>query len=165
MNFSGDWEIRWWHDALSEGTDIRQFANREWAQRWLLGFRGDLFRMAEFRRLLASANYRQLDRCNDNEVLNLLGNEIGSGRLLLVRRKLAYHSGGGGAKDQPAPPPLDAPAPPAARTPGPEPVADEPTFPAPADPVAIAAVLQEAASLGLPFCEECARKALARAAA
>ena len=43
------------------------------------------------------------------------------------------------------------------------PAADEPTFPAEADPVAIAAAQQEAALLGVPFCEECAKKALANA--
>ena len=124
----------------------------------MLEFRGDPFRMAELRRLLVSANHR-LEHRDDDEVLRLVGAEIGEGRFLLVRRKPVLVAGGGAAA---APPPKGAPPPPPPRPPAPEPVADDPTFPAAADPVAIAAAMQEAAILGVPFCEECARKALAR---
>jgi hypothetical protein len=158
MSFSSPWEVRRWYDPLSEETETRQCATREWAYRWLLGFRGDAFRMREFRRLLASANYRSLDRCDDDEVLKLLGSEIGSGRFLLVRSKPLLLAVAGGESEA-APAPGAAVTRPAPRPPSPAPVFDEPTLPETADPIAIAAVMREAATLGLPFCEECARQA------
>ena len=163
MKFSRFWELRWWYDPLIEETEIKQFATREWAHRWLLGHRGDQFRIAEFRRLLARANYSSLDRYDDDEVLRLLGYEIGAGRFRLVRTIPERLGRGRPLTDGYLAPDHEAATPPAPRPRPPEPVADEPTFPLTADPVAIAAAQQEAALLGVPFCEECARLALANA--
>jgi hypothetical protein len=164
MKFSRFWEVRSGYGPLSEETEIQPFATREWAHRWLLGHRGDQFRMAEFRRLLARANHSSLDRCGDDEVLRLLGSEIGSGRFRLVRTRPAPLGRGAENDDSVASPPGQPGAPPPAPRPrAPEPALEEPTFPAGADPIAIAAAQQEAALLGVPFCEECARKALANA--
>lgn len=57
----------------------------------------------------------------------------------------------------PAPPPPPSVATPVKSTPSRKPAPEEPVFPPEDDVLAIAAILKEAASAGVPFCEECAK--------
>jgi hypothetical protein len=165
MTFSNSWDIRPCSDPVPEEMEIVGIASPDWAYRFLLGFRGDSFRMAGFRRLLGEANLASLPgRSDDSEVLRLLGSEIASGRFRVVQKKPPVYTGTVAktdeASDTPANVPVRRPPPPASVPPA---AFEEPTFPISADPVAIAAAQQEAAMLGVPFCEECQKKALANA--
>jgi hypothetical protein len=165
MNAAHDWEIHQGLGALSERRVNEGFRNRERTLGWLRRFRGDQFRMAQFRRLLAAAGDSCVHRFDDDAVLGLLASGIACGRFRWVGEEYIPRATAGGlAQESSSAPPQDpAPAPPAPRTPKSEPVFAEPTFPVDIDALAIAESQKEASRLGLPFCEECARKAAANA--
>jgi hypothetical protein len=153
------------NDALAGQEEHLRFPDREWTLRWLRRFRGDPFRAAELRRSLAAAGYASIHRCDDDAVLRVLASAIVAGRFQLVRKEFTHLSTGGGVgEESPATPQEEAAAaPPRPRPPQPEEILEEPTFPPDVDTLAIAASQKEAARLGVPFCEECARKAVANA--
>ena len=127
------------------------------ALRWLRQFQDDCFAMTVLRRLFPTWN-AGLDE-EDEERLGLLSRRLGAGSLRAVQR-LERTAAALTSKDSGIGPafPLEerrqAAAPAAAG-------ADAPTFPPDADPAAIAAVQRQAASQGVPFCEECLKAALA----
>jgi len=161
MGWGRDWEIRAGLGAPSRNEPNPQFSNRERTVRWLSRFRRDQFRMDEFRRLLAEVD-EPIHRCDDDAMLDLLAANIASRRFRLVREGFTpWTIASGNRQSSPAPQPQEPPpdAPPRPLPPHPEPVFEEPTFSAAIDTLAIAESQMEASRLGLPFCEECARKA------
>jgi hypothetical protein len=103
-----------------------------------------------------------LSRCDDHQIVELLGAAVAQGRLAagpvaapqLLRLATA-------APPTAAPPPPAA-APRAAAAAAAAPTVAETTFGAELDVAAMVAVLVQAAQDGVPFCEECARAAAAQ---
>ncbi len=124
--------------------------------------------MAEFRRLLDQPGYSTSHPRDDEIVLEQVAWAIHLGRLRMEWGDVREQQPSGGAYQEPdQQQPASSSTPPAPRpshsaTPS-GPVLEEPTFPANLDALAIAQSQKEAARLGLPFCEECARMAAANA--
>ena len=145
--------------------------------RWLRYYGADRAAMIQLRHLvdaLGDANFLHLS--SDTEVIERIGAMIAAGRLRvcgMVRAKRAVNKIRTVAPPAPAPPPAGpAPRPKSQPTSQPGGFASGATTPDPDDTFGdslevanMVAVLVEAAQLGVPFCEECARAAAARAAA
>ena len=161
MNACRDWKIR--PGPAEDGDEvIEQFSSSDWAFRWLGRNCSTPRSMAEIRRLLADQGYSYIHRFGDDAVLSLLASGVAIRRFRVVREEFPEKSGTSSDEGAPAPGP-DAAAPPRTPPPQVEAVLEEPTFSPLADLLAIAEAQKEAAALGIPFCEECARKALANA--
>jgi hypothetical protein len=97
---------------------------------------------------------------DDEEVLARVACRLSSGVWKARRAALELYPAGGppAAAEEAAPFPIDErhPAPSSSSSPS-----DPPLFPGDIDPAAIAQAQQEAAALGVPFCEECLRAQLA----
>ena len=127
------------------------------ALRWLRQFQDDCYAMTVLRRLFPAGN-AGFDE-EDEERLALLSRRLGAGSLRAVQR-LERTAAALSPKD--AGPGLGPAFPLEERRQAPPPAAagpDAPTFPPDADPAAIAAVQRQAASQGVPFCEECLKAA------
>jgi hypothetical protein len=145
----------------------QELENRASAKHWLQAFRHDSFAITAMRRALAEdGSGLGLHGLREDQIID------GVARLLESRRwhvcqpvvraypiNLAEDPGQGAILPVPrrAPRQPDAFLPPLEM---PEPA----TLAGNADQAAIAAALRAAAALGIPFCEECAKKAAARAA-
>ncbi|HTS61326.1 MAG TPA: hypothetical protein VMH28_04845 [Candidatus Acidoferrales bacterium] len=160
MRHRYDWQVRPAHSTLSEQEESRLFPRREWTLAWLRDFRPDRQRMADLRKLLTGSGYLPVHTLRDGALLNALASEIVWGRLQLVRevhKPIPLTPASEGEPDW-----APTPARPAPRQ---QEIVEEQTFPLSADLAAIADAQKEAARLGVPFCEECARRALAEALA
>ncbi len=106
-----------------------------------------------------------LSRCDDHQLVELLGAAVAQGRLatgpVAAPQLLRLPTASPPVAAPPPPPPAAAPRAAAAAPAS----AAETTFGAELDVAAMVAVLVQAAQDGVPFCEECARAAAARRAA
>jgi hypothetical protein len=158
-NTSMSVDLRWAPVELSWSSDMVRFHDAAAGVEYLRGFKADLYMMALLRRRLAESGLAgDVSRLSDEQVIGAMAAHMASGRLWLWRQRPKFVYPGG---SQEAPPPSTATAPPPRETgsgspPPPEP--EEPTL-GNVDPAAQAATLRNAALLGAPFCEECARRA------
>jgi len=148
------WYLCGWGDAPEAGAV--ELAGREaLAVQWLNQFHGDAFALRAMRGLLGATH----PWCSDEQVLADAAWQLSRG--LWKARRVAldlYPAGGPPGADAAAPfPKEERRAPSSSSSPG----ADPPVFPGDIDPAAIAQAQKEAAALGIPFCEECLRAALA----
>ncbi|HEY1339990.1 MAG TPA: hypothetical protein VGF59_20900 [Bryobacteraceae bacterium] len=161
MTFTGHWEVCPVSDEGPEEDETLEFGAPEWASRWAFDLRGDVFAMNQMRRELVAAGHTHAQGMEDDEIVRLIGREFEAGRLVFARRKRRPQTFGGASDSRPAAAQDSAPAPPPSPPPPREQAPEPPTFSPDADLLAIAAAQQEAARLGVPFCEECAKAALA----
>jgi hypothetical protein len=148
------WEFGWWSGPV-DLDDAIEFSDRRSALLFLLPFKSDAQFMWGLRYLLAEWNQGYaLSLLGDQEVLEEIAWLLAS-RELWVKRKydaVGAASATQAAATQPQPVPLPPPPPKSSAPPEPEP--EEAVFLPNIDAAAMAAVLQEAAQSGKPFCEE-----------
>jgi hypothetical protein len=151
-------DLRWAPSELSWSSDMVRFFDAAAGLEYLRPFKADLHAMARLRlRLVESGHGGDVSQLADDQVLEVTAAHIASGRMWLWRQppKFAYLTG-----QEEAPPPAPSEPPPREKgresPAGPEP--EQPTF-GPVDPADQAQTLRNAALLGAPFCEECARRA------
>ena len=120
--------------------------------------KSDIWAQASLRSVVAKRSApTTLTRFSDDQVLEAVADLIASGELVLVRTgdHVIGRKGdtvlGGGAKSAAPPPPAARPA---SQSVAPPPPVDARVYSANVDPVAQAAVNQQAAQQGAPFCEE-----------
>jgi hypothetical protein len=138
-----------------DGEYTEFHGNRTLALQWAYQFRGDYFSLGTLRRLAGDS----FPPRTDEQIAQELAWRLTSGAWV-ARRDVVRTEGGAGARTE-APPafPMGDRRPPPPRAPGPGPEAA--LFPGDIDPEAIAEAQKQAAALGVPFCEECLRAALA----
>jgi hypothetical protein len=131
----------------------REFQGSETYALQLLGhFRGDGAAIDGLHRLWSATS---ADRLTDDELLRQISWWLDNGTIRARQPIPPVESGGGGVTEKQAAFPLERRRQPGAPSPGTSP--EGPSFPDDVDPTAIAAVLKEAAAMGVPFCEECVK--------
>jgi len=145
---------------------VPPFAARDTASREVEALLGPDTGQARLRAALASLGLDDAtSRLADHEVAALVAPAVASGRLSLGSARASPRLLAQGTVSQaPPPPPPPAPAPPRA-APVAAPSAPEGTFDVNLDVAAMVQTLTDAASAGVPFCEECAKAAAAEVAA
>jgi hypothetical protein len=141
-------------DALEQGTAAKQ---------WLQAYRKDPFAMMAMRNVLrVEGPAVPMNRLRDEDVIEQVAHLVKSGlwhvcepvmrvyNVLLAQEPAIMPVPRWGSATSSPPPPTDVPEP--------------DSLPANADQAAIAAGMALASKLGIPFCEECFKKALRRAA-
>ena len=152
--FRGEW-------YLCDGTDDPDFEYEEFlgdcarAQQWLCQFSGNPFVVGTLRRLFEGSS-----RYDDAEVLRQVASRLARGTWRAHRPVRVVGSPGSGVVEDSVAFPLGARS--VSAPPPPPSMADPPLFPDDIDAAAIADSQKQAAKLGIPFCEECARALLAR---
>lgn len=148
---------RWRWEPAAEG-EIAPISDRIAARAWLAQRAAEPGVMRGLRRLLGERLVVPAFGIDDGEVLDRVAAWIAAGELRLTTTREAA-LGSWGDEEEAAPVAAVAPAP----EPEPEPTPEEErTFGDDIDAEAIAAAMKEAAELGVPFCEECTKKKLAR---
>lgn len=120
--------------------------------------------MRTLRTLLADVRHADVNRLHDVEVVESLAGLVAAGRVWLAAQvtpigesaRFSIESMGPAAAAPPPPTHAASPAPRSAPT-----EAAEPSFRADVDAPLLAATLKDASKDGVPFCEECARAAMA----
>jgi hypothetical protein len=133
-------------------------ADRFFALEWIRQFCRDSLAMTALRHLGAGA---PRGTPSDEDVLRQVAWRLGSGSLK-ARKLIPAPAGGSGAQgpgETPVPFPLESRS--RAAAPVSRPTPDPPTLPDDTDAAAIAMGQKEAASQGVPFCEECLKAKLA----
>jgi hypothetical protein len=123
------------------------------ALQWAHQFDNDFFAKRTFRDLLG-ATYASR---SDEHIAREVAWRLTSGVWVARRRVVERPSVDSGAPKEAPPFPKEGRRPSPQR--GPEP--DAPLFPSDIDPITIAAAQNQAAALGIPFCEECLRAQMA----
>jgi hypothetical protein len=127
------------------------------ALEWLRRFQNDRMVMSELRATLTAAAGSNAQRwADDNRVLQEVAARLSSGEFYVCAESSYPINTPIAAVTPPDAVPVEVPPPSPAPKPPPEP---EPSLSPDADAAQIAAVLQQAAQEGTPFCEECARLA------
>jgi hypothetical protein len=121
----------------------------------------DALSMFEFRRMAGGLGLSNLNNREDSQVLNYLAQQLLIGRLFVIRRVI-FHSGGSYDEDQAATKRPEASGATVRSEKTAEP--DPPTFAPEALQDQQAGSLMAASAEGVPFCEECARRAAQKAA-
>jgi hypothetical protein len=138
------------------------------AKHWLQRFRQDSFAMTTMRQVLLVEGWSMaLPRLREDAVIEQVAHLLESRRWHVCEPVMKLYpinvlKERANAPFTPVPRrgPRQSEAPPPPRE-----VPEEATLPVNADQAAIAAVLKNASQLGVPFCEECVKRALGRAAA
>jgi hypothetical protein len=150
-----EWYLCDWRDEPD--FEYREFHGGENAAlMWLSQFRSDAFAMGALRKWWAAPPGPWLD---DEALLRWASSGLAAGSIK-ARQRVVRREGGIGAVAAEAPAFSREPRkpPPAPSLSAPE----EPLLPADVDAAALARAQQDAAALGIPFCEECVRQALAQ---
>jgi hypothetical protein len=154
--------LYWRHERPEETATLKR------RRRWAAAVRAEPDAHTTVRRLLALHPLESLRSLGNDAAWKRVQHYIETGWILLFEW-IPERGGGGRNEDWSEPDMVAFPieerrvAAAAAGT-KPPPPPDIASFPDSADLAAIAAVMKEAAELGLPFCEECARAAAGRAA-
>lgn len=129
------------------------------ARQWVGRFVGDEVTMARLRQLALTAGAEASPQmCDDQALVDRITAAITAGAMRVCGPAKAIRLLGMPIRQAAAPPPSAAAAPPRAAAAAPPPAA-ETTFAVDLDVAAMVAVLRAAAQVGVPFCEECAKKA------
>jgi hypothetical protein len=131
------------------------------ALEWLRRFQNDRMVMSELRATLTAAAGSNAQRwADDNRVLQEVAARLSSGEFYVCAESSYPINTPIAAVTPPDAAPVEVPPPPPPPSPAPKPPPEpEPSLSPDADAAQIAAVLQQAAQEGTPFCEECARLA------
>ena len=154
--------ISWWHEC--SGCTGLYFRDALWARLWLARFQTDSSSMSKFRLMLVRSGNSHVYYLTDDEVVEQLASLFCSGQLHVCEQKPALVPLPImiGKKEEEAPPfSLVQRRSTGRSTPL---VAEAPAFPSDVDVLAVAEAQKEAASLGIPFCEECEKARLKAAA-
>jgi hypothetical protein len=155
---AGDWKLHEWDEDPKEDEEFPPYDPKH-ALDWVKAAWGDPNLVRNVRRMVARSTHTDVFRLPDHAIRKLAAREIEYGRFRILARYIPTPAGivsEGSEISTPLLPPRRSPSS------SPSAPADEQTFPPDADAVAIAAVLQDAANSGVPFCEECAKAAAAQ---
>jgi hypothetical protein len=153
-------EVAWWWERPDGGRRL-SFTDHVAAMTFLRRLSGHAGNTLMLRRFAAEQLPARTWSIEDASLLEQLARWLVAGRIQIAARTrppLTAIFSDREEKEATAIP-WDAPEP---ATPAPPAPKEEPTFPPNIDAIAIAAAKREAARLGLPFCEECMKKRLAR---
>jgi hypothetical protein len=152
---SAGWYLCGWADEPAfQGEELS--ARDALAVQWLRQFQRDVFALRSMRRMLGTGHPWPEDERVIADVACRLASGVWKARRAVP---VLYPLSGPVAPSEAAPfPKEERRAAPASSS---SPASDPPVFPGDIDPAAIAAGQKEAAALGIPFCEECLRAALA----
>jgi hypothetical protein len=152
------WRVCWWHERPEPSDRLKEWPT-DWASRWARSCRGERDWLRPLRTLLTQERSNELVRLSDDAVLQVIAEGLAAGRLYLYERIREQGNTAPAQDGHAAAPafPLDERV---NRSSGPAaPQRDPALFPEDAALTQIAAVLRNAAESGVPFCEECAKKA------
>jgi hypothetical protein len=152
----GKWKIFWWHERIDLSEDLKACDPRL-PHQWLRSLRANGDCLPKLRRLLAQGNLGDLWRLTDQAVVELAGRKLESRQIRILLQVEPFESfrSSDDPGSNPAPFPQEKRAKSLPSSSAARPLVDEAVFPEDAHLVAIAAVLQNAAQSGAPFCEEC----------
>lgn len=153
-------EVAWWWERPDGGRRL-SFTDHAAAMTFLRRLSGHAGNTLMLRRFAAEKLPARTWSIEDASLLEQLARWLVAGRLQIAARTRPPLAAILPDRDEEAEAalPWDAPEPAA---PAPAAPKEEPTFPPDIDAIAIAASKREAARLGVPFCEECMKKRLAR---
>ena len=161
-----EYRIRWWNEPRTE-DDVYTFRDRFAAMCFLRRFAFHPRNVVALRNLLTEdRSLYMLGRLSDRQILRETAIRLIDGRLVITVRllesrwELASDERGEARLSEFAPRTRAPKAEPARRDPATPRPGQEPTFPTDIAPDFIARAMKESARLGIPFCEECVRKAL-----
>ncbi len=140
--------------------DVHSFKDKNAAAQFLVRFKKDGSAISALRRLLAESG-RSTGNLSDDQVLEEVALRMSRGDLIVCYRHTKTPGSTGDEEQAPAPAPSTATPQKSTSTKRDEP--DQPTFTNDHDVRAQIGTLVAAAASGVPFCEECAKAAAARA--